>query len=317
MAKRGVEDDGVVVIYDAATGQRIFNCVSSRAEDFAQQFGGAQVHDVRKDAEVGSMEIGGFDRDEMSGGTASALDAMAITILEHATRLAIALAKGHDVLVHCKNSRSRSPAVMAALFIVFRRGFSNEFVQRWLKMAFPVQRPDTAKHSVKDDFPNFARFAPELARLEECTISDPVLRSRTVRARVTELAGAAGVELKQLFIARKFDVDKQVQDLALADSKVSELCIGLSMPCTGVASSSLVDIWTTLSTKEDERRRGRGADDEVNEETRRARGARPRACGLALGALHEPRSYRSRPLLCVTPQSAPALAFTSEPASPR
>jgi hypothetical protein len=69
-----------------------------------------------------------------------------------------------NVVVHCCNSRSRTPAVVAVWLIV-HRGFSLQTATRMLTEFYEDQRPSIVSRSV--DCPNFVRFQPLLERVEQ------------------------------------------------------------------------------------------------------------------------------------------------------
>ena len=65
-----------------------------------------------------------------------------------------ALLECQKVVLHCVNSRSRSPCVLLAFFIL--RGLSRDHAVKWLEVAFHKQRPTIARKSL--EFPNFTKF---------------------------------------------------------------------------------------------------------------------------------------------------------------
>lgn len=71
-----------------------------------------------------------------------------------------------EIILHCRNGRSRSPAVVMAFFVLFR-GMTQQDVDRWFQIVFPSQRPETAKCSAPGIFPNTAKFANAIEFLSE------------------------------------------------------------------------------------------------------------------------------------------------------
>ena len=74
-----------------------------------------------------------------------------------------------NVVVHCCNSRSRTPAVVA-VWLMVHRGFSLQTATRMLTELFEDQRPSIVSRSV--DCPNFVRFEPMLKRIEAAASDD-------------------------------------------------------------------------------------------------------------------------------------------------
>ena len=59
-----------------------------------------------------------FSHDEMP--TPKKVDALALVMVDYATALCIQLCVTKEVIIHCTNSRSRSPNVVAAFLLLFR-----------------------------------------------------------------------------------------------------------------------------------------------------------------------------------------------------
>eukprot|EP00937_MAST-01D_sp_MAST-1D-sp2_P007653 g7653.t1 len=61
------------------------------------------------------------------------------------------------VIVHCRNSRSRSPCVLAVFLAVFR-GIVMPMAAEWVKQAFRQQRVSVARRDSTANFPNLIKF---------------------------------------------------------------------------------------------------------------------------------------------------------------
>jgi hypothetical protein len=84
--------------------------------------------------------------------------------IQFACVIAGKLKNGKDVVVYCKNGRSRSPSVLASFFLIFR-GMSLSSIFKWFRKAYKDQRPLTNR--VSASFPNFDRFGGVLRLLEK------------------------------------------------------------------------------------------------------------------------------------------------------
>jgi uncharacterized membrane protein YgcG len=99
------------------------------------------------------------------------LEPIARIVVDYATFLAIQLSRTPQVIVHCTNSRSRSPNVILAFLLLFRT-MEIDLAKLWMCQAFREQRPDAHRRSgSSDSFPNFAKFERVLSFLEVKKIS--------------------------------------------------------------------------------------------------------------------------------------------------
>ena len=102
-----------------------------------------------------------FAWDEMPG--PKGIESIARIIVDYATYLAIQLHFEPQVIIHCANSRSRSPNVILAFLLLFR-SMETHVAMSWLRRAFQQQRPDASRNS--PEFPNFSKFQTVLRFLE-------------------------------------------------------------------------------------------------------------------------------------------------------
>jgi len=192
--QRQVNDIDLVVLLDCKTSQVIINCtqlvgnqlknntieneeLTSLLQD--KKDGSLQLIDVRKPDSRFDHNGRGLSLDVMPQGQ-SEENRFADAIVQHASAIAVALATGKKALVYCENGRSRSPAVVAAFYILFR-GVSLGGVKIWFREAYPIQRPLTA--NVSASFPNLGKF--------ECVLNLPTLclKEPTTTVRGFNLAG--------------------------------------------------------------------------------------------------------------------------------
>ena len=90
--------------------------------------------------------------------------------------LAIQLRYEPQVIIHCHNSRSRSPNVILAFMLLFR-SMETHVAVLWLRHAFQQQRGDAQSNSA--EFPNFTKFKTVLQFLEHKKVQmDPWLSQR-------------------------------------------------------------------------------------------------------------------------------------------
>lgn len=191
--QRQVQDTDAVLLLDWKTGQTIINCTQLVGDQLNNNMmeneeltgllkdkkdGNLQLIDVRKaDGRFGN-DGRGLVWDFMPEGRD--VKVFAETFVQLASVIAEALANGKKVLLYCKNGRSRSPAVVATFYILFR-GVSLGGVKMWFREAYPTQRPLTA--SVSASFPNLERFECVLNLFTEC------LKEPTTTVRGFNLAG--------------------------------------------------------------------------------------------------------------------------------
>jgi hypothetical protein len=86
-------------------------------------------------------------------------------LVDFATHLYLLVnySKREHVIIHCLNSRSRSPSVLLAYFVLFR-GIQLEKAKKWLHMAFQSQRPIITR--VSSDVPKFFKFEDVIRSLK-------------------------------------------------------------------------------------------------------------------------------------------------------
>ena len=191
--QRQVNDTDAVVLLDWKTGQTIINCTQLVGDQLNNNMIKDNVHSGllqdKKDEKLQLIDVRKADGRFGNDGRGIVWDYMpegrdvkvfAETFVQLACVVAEALANGKKVLLYCKNGRSRSPAVVATFYILFR-GVSLGGVKMWFKEAYPTQRPLTA--SVSASFPNLERFECILNLFTEC-LKDP-----TTTVRGFNLAG--------------------------------------------------------------------------------------------------------------------------------
>ena len=173
-----LNDVDTVVLMDPKTGQLIHNCTRILGDQLgnnkvdhadhenllrAHSNGLLQPIDVRK-----SDSRFGHARRDISWDTLpmpKELRSFATAFVQNACIMAAALESGKDVIIYCKNGRSRSPCVVAAFYLLFR-GFSLAHIKKWFGEAYPAQRPLTAEKS--SVFPNLHKFLNVLHLLIDC-----------------------------------------------------------------------------------------------------------------------------------------------------
>ena len=181
-AKRQVEDRRYVQLLDLPTGKLIFNCTkplaieggninnladSNSDNGLSPRFKNAKRLCVTKPnvRRWGQKKAKALVSDEMPHG-AREVKSQVLAMVQFACDMYYTLEEEKkDVVVYCKNGRSRSPNVIAAFFVLFRR-YPLNMVEMWMKEAYAAQRPDTAKVSLTG-FPNFERFRQVLEEIEE------------------------------------------------------------------------------------------------------------------------------------------------------
>jgi len=149
MSAYKISDSDFVTLMDSYTGRQILNIDRNLIEydDHVRSKRFCCV--ARKHINCQTLH------DSFCEPTPARIKKVALEILSHAFNIAMELSDGWECFVYCKNARSRSPAVIAAFYIVFR-GRKYDDVKAWLDVAYKTQRPITANASV--DFPNFPKF---------------------------------------------------------------------------------------------------------------------------------------------------------------
>lgn len=141
--RRSIEDPSTCVLFDHNSGWCIGVCTKAKAESSGSQ----SIIDVRKIVAWDQMPCGGHE-----------IISTAENFLKCAVNIAIFTLlgqPGQELIVHCKNGRSRSPTAVFTYFLIFR-GWAIESLLDWFQVAFRTQRRETAKTS--PDFPNINRF---------------------------------------------------------------------------------------------------------------------------------------------------------------
>lgn len=158
MSIRQVHDDNVVKLFDTKTGKVIHN----PTRELAQKASCKRNHLCVVDAnpQLGNDILSLVD--DMP--SAREVPRLAKLFTQRACWIAAKLHEGQDPIVYCKNSRTRSPSVIVAFFMLFR-GVPLDFCSRWFKDAYPQQRPKTNQVSVS--FPNLERFGSVLEHIQE------------------------------------------------------------------------------------------------------------------------------------------------------
>ena len=151
-----MQDTDKVILLDEKTHQIIINCTRLVGDRFDNN------------AKYGVVDV---SRVIKSDSMPEPREVKKVTELfvQCATAIADILESGKDALIYCKNGRSRSPAVVAAFFIIFR-GYELDAIKGWFNEAYPSQRPETAR--VSTNFPNFDKYEQVMAQLEK-SISEP------------------------------------------------------------------------------------------------------------------------------------------------
>ena len=161
--KLQVDDDEFVRLLDLFTGRVIFNCTKPLAKErkesdeaYPKRFqDSTDLYVNRKYQALGGNSVA-LNWNEMANGTAE-IDRQIKAFVQFACVIAYELKQGRDILVYCKDGRSRSPCVMAVFFVLFR-GYSRQKTKDWFNEAFSKQRPATYEISRAGNFPNFERF---------------------------------------------------------------------------------------------------------------------------------------------------------------
>ena len=105
-------------------------------------------------------------------------------LIDYACLLHIHLIRDGNVIVNCKNGRSRSPTVILAFMML--RGLKQNHATTWLRHAFQTQRPYITQRSAQ--FPNFQKFFNVLNNLEQMiqlNSSNQFITSRVLNNMVT------------------------------------------------------------------------------------------------------------------------------------
>jgi len=170
--KRQVDDDRYAQLLDLVSGRLIFNCAkplaqaraANSSEKASTRFHEAASLLVNTPYEGFGCEGVSLAWDEMANGERE-IKSQVIAFVQYACVIAHTLESGKDILVYCKNGRSRSPNAMAVFFLLFR-GYSRDKTENWFHEAFPDQRPATSDATKRGNFPNFERFHLVLEKID-------------------------------------------------------------------------------------------------------------------------------------------------------
>ena len=164
MAARQVHDDQVVKLFDLESGMVILNPTKEKAREGIVNED--HIYVCKPAPELGEISVA-LDRDERPEGRGAAKVAKAFTqyacliqakLLQKQNECSLpgnAEKISRELVVYCKNSRTRSPSVLLVFFMIFR-GYSLDACKLWFQGTYPIQRPATV--AVSAMFPNFARF---------------------------------------------------------------------------------------------------------------------------------------------------------------
>ena len=167
MARTQVEDDDHVELLDPVSGRFIYVCTQDKVRTLpAPSSTGNDDHEFPRLCNAVRMNVKKCKAliwDSHPEGTTER-NSFVTAFVDLACAVSETLDSGNDVLIHCKNGRSRSPSIVLGLFLLFRRQtYAN--VNDWLNEAFQTQRPTTFKASA--NFPNFDRYDLVLQFIEK------------------------------------------------------------------------------------------------------------------------------------------------------
>jgi hypothetical protein len=168
MSAYQVNDYDRAVLVDTKTGRTIENCtklVVGNEDQFKLNNEGHELINCRKSYHLYGQKGKAIPWDEMP--SEKTIVAYTMAFVQLASAIAYTLEKEEKIpLVYCKNGRSRSPCVVAALPFILYRGLTLNEIEIWFNESYHVQRPITANAS--SNFPNFDKFKLILKFLEQC-----------------------------------------------------------------------------------------------------------------------------------------------------
>jgi hypothetical protein len=169
MSSVEVNDNEIAYLIDVDTEQVLMNCTRTSALSLLEkandrQTEGVYVNEPRE--EYGDKGLG--LKWDCAPEHAKEELRQAKCFIQLACVIAEKLKNGKNVVVYCKNGRSRSPSVLASFFLIFR-GMPLSSIFKWFRMAYKTQRPLT--NQVSASFPNFDRFGGVLRLLEKAMLT--------------------------------------------------------------------------------------------------------------------------------------------------
>jgi hypothetical protein len=165
MSSVQVNDNEIAHLIDVDTEQVLMNCIRTSAlslldKENDEETEGVYVNEPRE--EYGDKGLG--LKWDCTPEHAKEEVRQAKCFIQFACVIAGKLKNGKNVVVYCKNGRSRSPSVLASFFLIFR-GMPLSSIFKWFREAYKSQRPLT--NQVSASFPNFDRFGGVLLLLEK------------------------------------------------------------------------------------------------------------------------------------------------------